>query len=260
MPLSKNTIKHFSSLKIKKFRDAEAQFLIEGDKTVKDLLNYGQVTINHLIATDTWLGTHKNLLTPLVKEVHEADVSDIARISSFETPPPVMAVINLPDITLDIQAISHTLSIALDNIQDPGNLGTIIRTANWFGIRNIICSNDCADCYNPKSVQASMGSVVGMNFLYTDLLPLLTKLSVQSSFPVYGTFMSGVPVFDIPKLTKGILLFGNEARGISKELIPFIKTVITIPSANPEKYHVESLNVASAVAIVCAVLVHPKCT
>jgi TrmH family RNA methyltransferase len=167
-----------------------------------------------------------------------------------------MAVLNMPGITLDVQTISHSLSIALDNIQDPGNLGTIIRTANWFGIRNIICSNDCADCYNPKSVQASMGAVVGMNFLYTDLLPLLTKLS-ESSFPVYGTFMSGVPVFDVPVLTEGIILFGNEARGISKEFLPFIKTGITIPSANPEKHRVESLNVASAVAIVCAVLVHP---
>jgi TrmH family RNA methyltransferase len=117
MPLSKNTIKHFSSLKIKKYRDAEAQFLIEGDKTVRDLLNYGQVTINHLIATDTWLGAHKNLLTPLIKEVHEANETDMAKISSFDTPPQVMAVLDVPGYTLDLQLISHSLSIALDNIQ-----------------------------------------------------------------------------------------------------------------------------------------------
>jgi TrmH family RNA methyltransferase len=256
MPLSKKSIKYFSSLKVKKIRDAESQYLIEGDKTVKDLLNFGHVTINHLIATEPWLTAHRSLLTPLIKEIHEADIGALTKISSFDTPPPVIAVLNIPAVTLNLQTLSHSISIVLDNIQDPGNLGTIVRTANWFGIQNIICSNDCADCYNPKAVQASMGAVVGMNFLYTDLVPLMTDLA-DSLLPVYGTFMTGIPVFEIPAIAEGIIIFGNEARGISKEILPFIKTAITIPSANPEKQHVESLNVASAVAIVCAVIVHP---
>jgi len=255
MPLSRNNIKYLSSLKIKKFRNLNGQFIIEGDKIVRDILDDGTTVIRQLVATGKWLKENQVIQTAFIKEIVETDLQDLKRISTLEAPPQVLAVTDITIPQLDLNKISQSWSLALDNIQDPGNLGTIIRSADWFGIRNIICSLDCADCFNPKVVQASMGALLKVKIHYCDLAEILDKLPGDPSYRVYGTFMNGAPVYDLPATSKGMIVFGNEARGISEELIPFIQSRITIPPVKRNITHVESLNVASAVAVVCAILI-----
>jgi TrmH family RNA methyltransferase len=252
--LSRNKIKYFSSLKIKKFRDLNGQFLIEGDKIVKDTLQNGQVTVSQLIATKGWLSTNQGILSPAVKEVCEADILDLSRITSFETPPPVIALLDITKTEIDLAETAETLSIALDNIQDPGNLGTIIRTADWFGVQYIFCSEGCADMYNPKVIQASMGAFLNMKVHYVNLKELLMRHSTDADYRIYGTFLDGTPVSACAPVKRGLIVFGNESQGISDDLLPFIKNRITIQPGNPQHVHVESLNVASAVAVLCAFL------
>jgi RNA methyltransferase, TrmH family len=255
MPLSRNNIKYLGSLKLKKFRDLHGQFLVEGDKIIGDLLRSGRFAIRQLIATGDWLADNQVFLSGQVRDIVEAGIKDLARISSLEVPPPVIAVLDMPPNELSIGEISDSWSLVLDNIQDPGNLGTIIRTADWFGIRHIICSLDCADCFNPKVVQASMGALMNLQVHYTHLTDFMNRLSFNTSYKSYGTFIRGTPLYEVPAASNGMVLFGNEARGISDELQPFILSRITVPAVKRNVPHVESLNVASAVAILCAWLI-----
>lgn len=253
MALSRNKIRYLASLKIKKYRSFHGQFIAEGDKIVCDMLENGNARIRQIIATEGWLKAHPFMRTK-VDEIAEAAIEDIARISSLESPVPVMAVLDIPEYTIDKQVIADKFSLVLDNIQDPGNLGTIIRTADWFGIRHIICSEDCVDCFNPKVVQASMGALLNVRVCNTYLPGFLAQLPPEPLFGIYGTFMEGKPVFDVAPVTKGVAIFGNESKGISEDLLPYVRNRITIPPVYTQIAHVESLNVASAVAIVCAVL------
>jgi len=172
----------------------------------------------------------------------------------METPPPVMAVLDMFEHVLDMNELSDSWCIALDTLQDPRNLGTIIRSADWFGIRHIICSRGSADFFNPKVIQASMGAFLRVKVYYENLTSIIEKYATDLSLPVYGTFMEGTPVYAIPANKRGIIVFGNESHGISKDLIPLIQTRITIPPGNNNGAHIESLNVASSVAIVCSVI------
>jgi TrmH family RNA methyltransferase len=255
MPLSKIRIKYLSSLKIKKLRDSSGQFIIEGDKIIRDLLSRNEVLIRELIATPSWISRNHSLIGKKALETIEAGEQELSRISSFETPPPVMALIDIPKITIDHQKLADYLSIGLDGIQDPGNLGTIIRTADWYGISDILCSQDCADCFNPKVIQASMGAIMNVSVHYVNLHDTLQILSVHPGYTICGTFMKGESLFSMKPVSSGLIMFGNEARGISKELDSFISKRITIPSSNLSKSRVESLNVASAVAIACSWIV-----
>lgn len=253
MLLSRNKVKFLNSLKMKKFRSIHGQYVVEGDKIVRDILAHHPLAIRLLVATGEWLSCNPVTNRAGKMEIAEADTSDFSRISSLETPPEVMAVLEIPGTTVEHEVLMNSVSIALDNIRDPGNLGTIIRTADWFGISNILCSNSCADCYNPKVVQASMGALPNVRVQYADLKDVFAKLSGSENFTVHGTFLDGQPVFDIKPPQKGILVFGNESRGISDDLLPYITSRITIPPRHAGRHHVESLNVASAVAIICAV-------
>jgi TrmH family RNA methyltransferase len=229
---------------------------MEGEKIIADILNDRTTMIRQLVATDKWLQENQIVTSAFIKEIAEADLQDLKRISALETPPQVLAAIDITVPQLDLNGISLSWSLALDHIQDPGNLGTIIRTANWFGIRDIICSEDCADCYNPKVVQASMGAILQVRIHYTDLPACLGMLTHYPSYQIYGAFMTGTPVYDVSPTPKGMMVFGNEARGISADLLPFIHSRISVPAPVTGTRHVESLNVASAVAVVIAFLVH----
>lgn len=243
---------------MKKFRVLHRQFVVEGDKIVKDSILKSKAIPDILIANNTWLKENKSFTLCSVPEILEAENEDLARITSLETPPPVMAVFHIPDPETRCDRAESSLSIALDTIQDPGNLGTIIRIADWFGIKNIYCSPGCADIYNPKTVQASMGALFNVQVCYTDLKDLMEKVSQTKGFPIFGTFMQGASVHEIGKVSRGILLFGNESRGISADLVPYISTRITIPPGNDNPAHVESLNVASSVAVLCALIAEPS--
>lgn len=254
MMISRNRLKYLSSLKIKKLRSEHRQFIMEGDKIVSDILKEGKNTIRQLIASEEWLRNNNRLISGQAEEVTVADSDDLERISSLETPPPVIAVLDMFEHTLDINELSDVWCIALDTIQDPGNLGTIIRSADWFGIRHIICNEGCADCFNPKVIQASMGAILRVKVYYGDLETIVKKYASGLSLPVYGTFMEGIPVYSIPAEKGGMVVFGNESRGISADLIPLIQTRITIPPGNRGDSHIESLNVASSVSVVCSVI------
>ncbi len=252
--LSRNKIKYLASLKIKKYRTLHGQFIIEGDKIVRDIIGDGQVTTRQLFATSDWLNRNHAILHHTAGEVGEADITDLARITALETPPAVIAVLDIPQTAMDREEVTHSLSVALDNVQDPGNLGTIVRTANWFGINNVFCSEGCADIYNPKVIQASMGAILNVKVHYVDLPDILEQYSKIQDFIISGTFMEGTAVFTIKPAERGIILFGNESRGISNDYMHFISQRITIPAAFENRSHVEALNVASSVAIGCAVI------
>jgi TrmH family RNA methyltransferase len=253
MLLSRNKIKYLASLKIRKFRMLHGQFIVEGDKIVSDLLADGETQIRLIVASPEWIAGRLTG-SPRVSEILEGDATGISRITSLETPPPVIAVLDIPPDPLGQPEILQSASIVLDNVQDPGNLGTIIRTANWFGFSDIICGKGCADCYNPKAVQASMGAVLRIKMHYMDLPSFFRVLDPPEGFEMYGTFMQGIPVSELHAMKNGFVVFGNESKGISDEIIPYIKTRITIPPQQRNGVHVESLNVASAAAIVCAKL------
>jgi TrmH family RNA methyltransferase len=251
MVLSKNRIKYLASLKMKKFRDEYGQFLAEGDKIVSDVLRNGIKNASAIASTPEWLKDNISL-TGSVKEIYEASLQDLGKISSFETAPDVIGLFDIPEYVPDFDEIGQLFSIGLDSIQDPGNLGTIIRTADWFGISNIFCNHGCADVYNPKTIQASMGAVFNVKVHYTDLYELLGRLSDLKNYTVIGTYLNGEHLNNLKDLKKGIMLFGNESRGIATEYSRYIKNRVTIPPFNTGRVHVESLNVASSVAIALA--------
>ncbi len=250
--LSKNKAKFIHALKQKKFRSETGLFIMEGDKLVTEVLISKDIEVHELLSTPGWLQQNRYILHEGIKEITEVTETEFHRISSFETPTGVMVVLKMPVYEFREQDLAGQLSIGLDTIQDPGNLGTIIRTADWFGIRNICCSPGCADCFNPKVVQASMGTVLRVNIHYTELEVLLERLTGQEQYCIYGSYLEGPSLYSQMLSASGMLVFGNESRGIHPALNRFIQVPLTIPSFSLHAGHVESLNVSAAVAIFCS--------
>lgn len=244
MALSKNRIKYIRSLELKKNRKEEKVFLAEGPKLVGDLL--GHFHCRFLVATAGWLSAHPHLQVEDVTEVTEEELS---RASLLKTPQQVLAVFEQPDRVLDTSVISCSLCIALDDVQDPGNLGTIIRLADWFGIEHIFCSPNTVDVYNPKTIQATMGGIARVKLHYTSLPALIRSLK---DIPVYGTFLNGKNMYEQPLSAYGLIVMGNEGNGIGKEVEELINRKLYIPNYPAERETSESLNVAIATAVVCA--------
>ncbi|MBO7045465.1 MAG: RNA methyltransferase [Prevotella sp.] len=237
--ISKNQIKYIRQLELKKYRKREGVFVAEGPKVVCDLLRrYQPVAV---YATAEWQGKGA---TPVTED-------ELHRISFLQHPQQVLALFRLPqDISLSsFHFPLSSLSLALDGVQDPGNLGTIIRIADWFGIDTIYCSEDTADAYNPKVVQATMGSIARVNIIYTDLLQLFDSLS--HSYPVYGTLLDGEDIYQQPLTKEGIIVMGNEGNGISEAIRQRVNRRLLIPCFR-EGDTAESLNVAIATAITCS--------
>lgn len=252
--ISKNIVKLIRSLDSKKNRRKESLFVAEGPKVVGDLIEWQSPTL--IVATSEWL--HINMQR-LVKarvsngnqcRIFEVTDEELNKASLLMHPQQVIALFPIPDErNLDIDEINSTLSIALDGVQDPGNLGTIIRIADWFGIKNIICSADTADAYNPKVVQATMGSIARVNIVYTDIKLLLDNLS--DDLPVYGTLLDGTNIYTQQLSTNGIIIMGNEGNGISPQVRKRITRRLLIPDFN-DNSTADSLNVAIATAITCS--------
>lgn len=233
--LSKSQIKLITSLGKKKYRNHHKLFMVEGVKSIKEFLQ-SNVELNQLFTTDITLFDVDVSKTVLINH------SELKKISSLTTPNNAVAIFNIqPPKSIDL----NKLVVALDNVNDPGNLGTIIRLCDWFGVNDLICSFGTVDCYNPKVVQATMGSLARVNITYLDLSNFLHENKVSH---VYGTFMEGENVYTSPITEKGILVLGNEANGISKEIEPLITKRLTIPKFGSLK-KTESLNVATATAI-----------
>ncbi len=247
--LSRNQIKHLNSLQLNKYRNIHKEFIAEGNKLVLDILS-GALEVKALYATPEWLEKNEKVLKKI--SVTEVPEKELKKISGLTTANEVIAVISIPERDLNIENISSQLTIMLDTIRDPGNLGTIIRTADWFGINNIICSENSVDAYNPKVVQASMGSFTRVQVYYDNLKEVLAKLSPETK--VFGTFMDGEDISKKRLQDKGIIIIGNESKGISEDLLPFINEKISIPAfvrKGTSSGKAESLNAAVACAIVC---------
>lgn len=241
--LSKKIVKYIQSLSHKKLRDEENRFIAEGPKIIEEFLGAADLSCAILCATANWLFENKNLLKNILPEnIYEIDEVSLKKISLLKTPNKVVAVFEKKQQET-APIIFNKLSLMLDDIQDPGNMGTIIRIADWFGIENIICSENCVDCYNPKVVQAAMGSLSRVNILYIDLVPFIEN---NKKINIYAAALSGISVFDVPKINEGIILIGNESKGIHEDFLKFSSKKITIPRFG----HAESLNAAVATGII----------
>ncbi len=241
--ISKNLIKLIKSLEQKKFRLREKLFVAEGPKVVGDIMVSKRP--QRLIATRQWYEKHQIEEDVLVAE------EELRKVSFLQHPQEVIALFPLPEISsFDNNSLQNDLVLALDDVQDPGNLGTIIRLADWFGIEQIICSLGTADAFSPKVVQATMGSIARVNLHYTDLPSFLETLG--DGFPIYGTFLNGTNVYEQELSKSGVIIMGNEGKGISKEVERYVNKRLFIPSYPAERPTAESLNVAIATAITCA--------
>ncbi|MDX9945737.1 MAG: RNA methyltransferase [Bacteroidales bacterium] len=246
--VSRITIKYIQSLQKKKVREEEKLFAIEGDKLVREYLAAGQ-KLSLLVAKPEFISTLGQGDRALIGEIVPASYEELKRISSLTTPHNALAVVNMPDPPLFSAGSMQGLSIALESVQDPGNLGTIIRAAAWFGIRNIICSSGSVDVYNPKVIQASMGAILNVEVLYSELDFILGEAK-KAGMPVYGTFLEGESIYTSELDERGIIVFGNESKGISGSLAPFITKRLFIPGFSVSDHGVESLNVGMAVSVV----------
>jgi len=242
--LNKNKIKFIRSLEKKKFRDETACFLAEGNKLVAEI--YPFFECDCLIAKSSWLAMQGDIYA---KELIVAEENDIEKVSLLKTPQDVLAVFHRPNYVLDKETLKNELSLVLDGIQDPGNLGTIIRLADWFGIRRLICSPDTADAFSPKTVQATMGAIARVQVFY-EALPVL--LDEMEGIAIYGTFLEGKNIYIESLSSSGLIVMGNEGNGISPPVEKRITQKLHIPHYPSDAESAESLNVAMAAAIVCS--------
>lgn len=247
--LSKNKQKLIRQLALKKHRDELGLFLAEGPKVVGDL--WGAFPCALLCATREWLERHPGAVAD---EVVEITADELVRASLLKTPREVLAVFRRPAAETDLASLAslphNGLTLALDGVQDPGNLGTILRLADWFGIDHVFCSPDSADAFSPKTVMATMGALARVRVHVVDLPALLDACG--AAVPVYGTFLDGKDLYAQPLTPHGVIVMGNEGNGISPAVAQRVNSRLFIPSYPPGEATSESLNVAIATAITCA--------
>ena len=243
--ITKNQVKYIQSLGQKKSRDIENRYIAEGPKLVNELLIAENCRIVQLLALKDWMDENPNAGNNT--EVIEISDSELEKISQLTTPNQVLAVIEKIQWKNDPE-IKGNVSLALDTIQDPGNMGTIIRLADWFGIKNIFCSTDCADVYSPKVIQSSMGSISRVRVEYTDILSRLTE---NNDVCIYAAVLNGRDITKMEKISEGIIVIGNESKGINTEMLRLANVQITIPG----KGKAESLNAAVATGIILSHLI-----
>ena len=227
MMISKNEIKEIRALGQKKFREERGLFVVEGEKLVEEALRSGFDVVAHY-------------------RVEDIGAETMARISQLTHPSPALAVVRRP-APVEPVIDSDELVLALDGVRDPGNLGTILRIADWFGIRQVLASPDTVECYNPKAVQATMGAIFRVRVHYCDL-----PKALPAGLPVYGTFLEGDNIYQAPLTRGGILVMGSEADGISPEVAAAVDRKLFIPPFPADAHTSESLNVAVATAICCS--------
>jgi len=248
--MSRNQAKLILSLQKRKSREEAGLFVIEGDKLVREYLAAGN-RVSLLAAKSEWIAGEPEEILAMASEVVTVGYEELRKISSLKTPHNVLAIAPFSkQVFLDAWLPGrHTL--ALEYVQDPGNLGTIIRIAAWFGIGNIICSPECVDVYNPKVLQASMGAFMHVKVSYTPLEPLLERAR-SAGIPVYGTVLGGDSVYGKKLSPQGIILLGNESKGLTDRMLTFVTDFITIPGPDKPLPGIESLNVSMAAAIICS--------
>ncbi|MEO6820622.1 MAG: RNA methyltransferase [Ginsengibacter sp.] len=242
--LTKKVVKYIQSLTHKKFREEEGVFVAEGPKVIAEFLLEGSIECDALYGEKYWIETNPHLINLLSSDnVTEIDAHFLERISHLKTPNQVVGIFKKPNP--EYPDVKDKISIMLDDLQDPGNMGTIIRTADWFGIENIICSENSVDCFNQKVVQATMGSLLRINVFYTDLISFMNK---NAGIKLYATALEGNSIYEMDKIKEAIIIIGNESKGIRDELFQFSSEKINIPRIGKA----ESLNAAVATGIILA--------
>lgn len=227
---------------------------MEGEKMVRELLSgltKGYPSVQQIFATGDWMEGNSDLTRGSGIEVTEATEQELRKVSNLVTPQKVLALVHIPRADLPVEELTAGVILGFEAVRDPGNLGTIIRTADWFGIRHILCSTDSVDQYNPKVVQATMGAMARVEVHYVDLELLLGEPSMKNK-PVYGTFLGGENIYETALEENPLILFGNESQGLSSRFDPFIRTRLAIPPFAGKQAGSESLNLASSVAVVCS--------
>ena len=246
--LSKSQISFIKSLHQKKYRKEHGLFIVEGIKSIKEFFQS-----SYQIHTIFYNSEQYNLLPKLPANINLFEVknAELEKISTLQTPQGFLALVHIPkNKVLALKELKNQFTLVLDGVQDPGNMGTIIRTADWFGFKNIICSADCVEIFNPKTVQATMGSLARINIYEADLQALLEK----NTIPVFGALLAGESIYKTQWGNEGLVILGNEGKGISAEVIKKINKPVTIPKIG----EAESLNVAVSAAIFCAELVRVR--
>lgn len=247
MEISKSKTALYSSLSTKKMRLKHKLFIVEGEKCVQDTL--GAFDLIQLVATDDWIKSNISAINSISEDlILSAPKETLKKISSLSTPPDVVAVFRLPSEPERLPDLSGELVLALDGIQDPGNFGTILRTADWFGVNTVVVSKDTVDLFNPKTIQATMGALKRVKVYTVDLFEFIKS---HPQMEVYGTLLNGENIFKTQLKSEGIIIMGNEGNGISENVIKLINSPLTIPPYH-ENAHGESLNVAIATAITLA--------
>ncbi len=239
--LSKNEQKFIKSLKVKKYRTREKCFLVEGTKNVLELLK-SDFQVRYLVATESFLSFSKDL--PLSLRFEEVKPGLLSQLGSFKTNDEVMAVVQMREIDSDTVGFEDYLFV-LDGISDPGNLGTIIRTLDWFGFDQVVCSHECAEFYNPKVISSTMGSFTRVKVFYKDLMHFMSSL--DQTIPIYPAIMDGKPLNSLTLNSKGIIVMGSESHGVSPAILELSNLGITIPKVGSKT---ESLNVGVSTGII----------
>jgi TrmH family RNA methyltransferase len=247
--LSNNQLKYYSSLKQKKFRQLYGRFLAEGDKIVIDILNSSDSFLNivSLLCTKSFKINHN---IPKEIQIYILSEKELGRISALKSPNQAILEIEIPTYDPDFRIIKNNLSLFYEDIRDPGNLGTIIRTADWFGIQNIFCSHESVDLFNPKTIQSSMGSFARVKVHYIEPHELILKISDFPDYSLTATLLNGDIIYESELASKGMIFFGNESKGLSKDISEKCDLKFTIP--NFENSLVESLNLAISTGIICS--------
>lgn len=239
--LSKNTVKFIKSLHQKKFRNQEQKFFVEGEKSVLEVLN-SDFRVELLVATESFFERYRSLINESGAQVILATQNQLENLGQYQSNDSALAIVHMK-VNTPFDFPEHNFVIGLDDVRDPGNLGTIIRIADWYGIKNLVFSTQTADFYNPKVIQSSMGSFTRVNFFYAELKEVFQQWNV----PVYGAFLDGENVHEMKQVTSGVILLGNESNGISDDLEKVVTNKVTIPGFG----QAESLNVSIATAILC---------
>lgn len=248
--LTRNQVKMILSLQKKKTREENSLFILEGDKIVREYILAGN-RVALLAGKPEWIDGEADEILMGADEIATVSYEELRRISSLKTPHNVLAVAHMKKTSFSDDILAGNITLALEYVQDPGNMGTIIRIAAWFGIRNIICSPDCVDIFNPKVIQASMGAFMHTEVFYISLGEVLAKAH-ECGYSIWGTTTDGQSVYDSALGTEGIILLGNESKGIPEKLLGYVTERITIPGPEKQLAGIESLNVSMAAAIVCS--------
>lgn len=239
----KSKVKYIQSLSQKKHRDEEGAFIAEGPRIINELLSQPGIEFLEIYATASWIEKQAPLLSPVhSSKIFPVREDELKKISSLTTPNQVLAVLKKPFLN-QRPDLKGRITLMADTIQDPGNMGTLIRCADWFGAAQLICSPECADAFSPKTVQSSMGSIGRVAVYYTDLAELIAG---DPSVAVYAATLAGRSIYEMDAISEGIIIVGNESRGVRPELLSLAREQVTIP----RRGHAESLNAAVAMGVI----------